>query len=50
MLSQGSEVGNIIFKFDLHKNLRALLEQDLSNKVTNKPKKDKNTYFFGDNK
>ena len=40
----------MIVKFNLHKKLKEQLEIDLNMKVTHKPKKAINTYFFGDNR
>lgn len=41
---------DMIVKFNIHKKLKEALEQDLQAKVTLKPRKGINTYFFGDNR
>lgn len=41
---------NVIIKFNLHKQIKEKLEIDLACRVTTKPKKGINTYFFGDNR
>jgi alpha-tubulin suppressor-like RCC1 family protein len=40
----------MIIKFNIHKQIKERLEIDLNNRVTHKPKKGINTYFFGDNR
>jgi alpha-tubulin suppressor-like RCC1 family protein len=48
--SDMSMTSNVIIKFNLHKQIKEKLEIDLANRVTTKPKKGINTYFFGDNR
>lgn len=48
--SDMSVTSNVIIKFNLHKQIKERLEIDLASKVTTKPKKGINTYFFGDNR
>lgn len=48
--TSGSQIEAMIVKFNVHKQKRELLEQDLNNKNIKKPKKGINTYFFGDNR
>jgi hypothetical protein len=46
-----SHLSDMIVKFQVHKQLKQLLQQDLQNKVTTaKSQKGINTYFFGDNR
>ena len=45
-----SMTSNVIIKFNLHKQIKEKLEIDLATKVTIKPKKGMNTFFFGDNR
>jgi hypothetical protein len=45
-----SMTSNVIIKFNLHKQIKEKLEIDLASRVTTKPKKGINTYFFGDNR
>eukprot|EP00347_Sterkiella_histriomuscorum_P017345 403349742 len=48
--TDGSQVEAMIVKFNVHKQKREQLEQDLNDKNVKKPKRGINTYFFGDNR
>lgn len=48
--THGSAVDQMMAKFNVHKKMKELLESDLNDKNSKKPKHKINTYFFGDNR